>query len=124
MAALMDRARQFSHGLVIQTVWPLEDEFDFDGMMAAKDKHAALFRRSVDVVESLLPAGKRLALSAGPCDVCASCAYLAKEPCRSPDRAMSSLEAYGIDVAALIARAGLSYSNGSRTVSYVGLILY
>jgi len=62
-------------------------------------------------------------LSAGACSVCETCTYPAGKPCRFPNQAISSLEAYGIDVANLIARSGLSYMNGPNTVSYVGLIL-
>ena len=122
--ALIEQARRFRHGLVIQTVWPLEDAFDFDGMMAGKDRHMELFRRAAERVSPLLPAGGRLVLGAGACAVCPACTYPSGQPCRFPDQAMSSLEAYGIDVAALIASAGLSYNNGPDTVSYVGLVLF
>lgn len=123
-AELIERARRFREGLVVQTVWPLEDAFDFDGMMAGKDKHTAVFRDVFERIGPLLPGTEKLALCAGACAVCEPCTYPSGEPCRFPERAMSSLEAYGIDVAALIASAGLSYNNGANTVSYVGLILY
>jgi predicted metal-binding protein len=121
---LIVRARRFREGLVLQTVWPLEDPFDFDGMMQGQEKHTALFREAVTRVKPVLSSGETLALCAGPCTVCESCTYPAGEPCRQPDRAMASLESYGVDVAALISRAGLSYANGPNTVSYVGLILF
>lgn len=123
-AELEARARCFTHGLVIQTVWPIEDAFDFDGMMAGAAQHNALFRRAVARVSPMLDVSEILPLSAGACGVCDPCTYPSGEPCRFPERAMASLEAYGIDVAALIDRAGLCYTNGPDTVSYVGLILY
>jgi len=123
-AALIAQARRFQNGLVIQTVWPLEDMFDFDGMMAGGSKHNALFRKVAERVTPLLSAGETLALSAGACAICETCTYPSGEPCRLPELAMSSLESYGIDVAQLIARSGLSYNNGPNTVSYVGLILF
>jgi len=122
-AALIARARRFRQGLVIQTVWPLEDPFDFDGMMAGGESHNALFRAVVERVAPLLPPGETLALSAGACKVCGACTYPSGAPCRRPAKAMSSLEAYGIDVARLISSSGLSYSNGPNTVSYVGVLL-
>lgn len=122
--ALEARARRFTRGLVIQTVWPIEDMFDFDGMLAGGDQHNALFRQVAERVAPLLSSGETLALSAGACSVCGTCTYPSGEPCRRPDKAMASLESYGIDVAALIGRAGLSYTNGPDTVSYVGMILY
>ena len=123
-AALIAQARRFRQGLVIQTVWPLEDMFDFDGMMAGGQKHNALFRKAVARVTPLLSAAETLSLSAGACSACETCTYPSGEPCRQPERAMASLESYGIDVAALIASSGLSYMNGPNTVSYVGLILF
>ena len=123
-AALIGEARRFRQGLVIQTVWPLEDQFDFDGMMAGGERHNALFRKAVARVTPLLSAGETLALSAGACKVCDACTYPSGEPCRLPEQAMASLESYGIDVAALIASSGLSYMNGPNTVSYVGVILF
>ncbi|MEI7898714.1 MAG: DUF2284 domain-containing protein [bacterium] len=123
-AALIERARRFKHGLVVQTVWPLEDMFDFDGMMAGGAKHNALFRSVSARVAPLLPPGEKLMLSAGACSACETCTYPAGEPCRLPEQAMASLESYGIDVARLIASSGLSYNNGPNTVSYVGLILF
>lgn len=121
---LMRRALRFEHGLVIQTVWPLEDAFDFEGMMAGGEKHNALFRQAVERVAPALSAGETLALSAGACSVCDTCTFPSGEPCRQPDRALASLESYGIDVAQLIKLGGLSYTNGPNTVSYVGLILF
>ena len=124
-AELEARARQFTRGLVIQTVWPLEDEFDFDGMMAGNSKHAALLNKAVARVVPLLPdAATHLAFGAGACSLCETCTFPDGEPCRLPGQAMSAIEAYGIDVAALITSAGLSYNNGPNTVSYVGLILF
>lgn len=123
-AALIERARSFQSGLVIQTVWPLEDMFDFDGMMAGGQKHNALFRCVVARVVPLLPAGEKLTLSAGACSICDSCTYPEGEPCRLPEKAVASLESYGIDVARLIESSGLAYNNGPNTVSYVGLLLF
>ncbi len=123
--ALAARARGFRCGLVLQTVWPIEDAFDFEGMLAAGERHNALFRKAVGQVAPLLAAGgATLALSAGACGVCPSCTYPEGAPCRFPERALASLEAYGIDVARLLEAAGLAYRNGADTVSYVGLLLF
>ncbi len=123
-AALIANARRFRRGLVIQTVWPLEDAFDFDGMMAGGKKHAEVFRRAVERVAPLLSCGATLALGAGACTFCETCSYLSGAPCRAPARAIASLESYCVDVTALVSRAGLAYTNGPDTVSYVGLILF
>ena len=68
--------------------------------------------------ENLLP------LNAGCCSICPTCAYLDDEPCRNPDQAVSSVEAYGINVIALQKSAGLPHYGGKNTVTYVGMILF
>ena len=35
-----------------------------------------------------------------------------------------SLEGFGIDVASLAAKAGLTYNGGENTVTYFGMLLY
>jgi predicted metal-binding protein len=122
-ADLIARAQKFTRGLVLQTVWPLEDVFDFDGMMAGYKNHNALFRKAAARVVPLLASGPTLALSAGACAICETCTFPRGEPCRLPQQALPPLESYCIDVAALIDAAGLAYTNGPNTVSYVGLIL-
>jgi len=49
---------------------------------------------------------------------------LTQEPCRHPDLAVSSVEAYGINVIALQKTANLPHYKGKETVIYVGLILF
>lgn len=122
--ALEARVRQFARGLVIQTVWPIEDKFDFEGMLKGGERHNALFQNIAARLAPLLPEKRILALGAGVCPVCRTCTCLDGQPCRHPDQAMISLEACCVDVAPLLSRAGLSYTNGPDTVSYVGVILY
>ena len=51
-------------------------------------------------------------------------AYQDDEPCRNPDWAVSSVEAYGMNVAALMKTAGMPYNHGKRAIGFVGLILF
>jgi len=64
---------------------------------------------------------KLLALSTGGCLVCDECCYPA--PCVHPDIKMESLSAFGIDVGALCAGAGLPFSFSDDHVTYVALLL-
>jgi len=45
------------------------------------------------------------------------------ERCSYPGKAVASLEAYCIDVNALLTTCGIPYNNGVNTVSYVSLLL-
>lgn len=117
-------ACHYTYGLVMQTVHPLEDSFDFEGMMDGKEAHEKVFRQVYAHLQSLGELGEMLPLNAGACTLCPRCAYLDEQPCRFPEKAMPSLEAYGIDVVDLVAKCGIPYVNGQNTVSYVGLILF
>jgi predicted metal-binding protein len=65
-----------------------------------------------------------LALGAGACGGCKTCAKKKGEPCRHPGRALLSLEACGIDAYQMGRLAGLPLSNGANTVSFLGVLLY
>lgn len=121
---LMDRARQYKKGLLIQTAHQLSSSFDYKGMIAAGKLHEEIFRRILDAVKNKYNLKDILPLNAGCCKICDRCTYLDGEKCRFPDKALSSVEAYGIDVMALEKSAGIPYYNGLNTVSYVGLILF
>lgn len=109
--------------LVYQTVSPLEDSFDFEGMTEARHRHYGVSRALDDALRADAPA-RLLHLGAGGCGVCEVCAKRTNEPCRYPDRALASLEAYGVNVSALAKAAGMRYINGQNTVTYFGAVFF
>ena len=119
---LMKRVRGYERALVFQTVYPLEDSFDIDGMHEASVRH----NRLVQAVQAAVKAGGEdcFVLGAGACGVCNTCTKSEGKPCRSPERAVISLEACGVDVSQLAKLAGLKYINGANTVTYFGVLLY
>lgn len=105
--------------LVYTTKHNLEDSFDFEGMMAAKEEHVnidLLFQNEVTALGGF-------ALGAGGCSKCERCTY-PDSPCRFPDIAKPSVEAHGIDVTKLATTANINYHNGVNTVTYFTLILW
>ncbi|WP_407309474.1 DUF2284 domain-containing protein [Desulfosporosinus sp. SB140] len=121
---LIKRALGFNQGLLFQTVHQLEDSFDWEGMQEGQANHEKIFRRILEHVKSNNIFNEILPLSVGPCMYCQKCAYLIKKKCYFPDKSVSSVEAYGINVTALVKDYGIPYYNGQNTVSYVGLILF
>lgn len=119
---LIAQAKQFRWALVFQTVSDLEDSYDFEGMMAAGGR----MNRLMDAIRQKLDESdirRRLLLGAGGCRICRRCAKASGQPCRYPEQALSSLEAYGINVSVLAPMAGMKYVNGPDTVTFFGAVL-
>jgi len=112
-----EKISAFPSAFVFTTKGNLEDSFDYEGMMKAKDYHDRL---TAELHEKF---GKtNLVFGAGGCRVCDTCAY--PSPCRLPDKVYSSIEAAGINVTGLAQAAGLHYNNGENTITYFSMILY
>ena len=119
--ALMARIRAFPGGVLYQTIGELEDSFDIEGMTEAGRRHAQVSQR----IQRALPEGLRtLHLTCGGCRMCETCAKASGEPCRFPDRALPSVESYGVDVYNTTRATALKYINGPDTVTYFGLLLF
>lgn len=120
---LQGRFLKFQQGVVVQSVHPLEASFDYKGMLKAGDDHEKMFRSILDYIESNQIYEALLPLNVGACRFCKECSYLTGEPCRIPEKAVASLEAYCIDVNALLGQCDIPYNNGPNTVSFVSLFL-
>lgn len=120
---LMAQVKKYDYALVYQTVIDIEDSFDFEGMIEGKKKSYLLDQklRKIFVDKNIY---KVLHLGAGGCGVCETCAKKTGEPCRFPEKAMPSLEAYGVNVSELAKVAGMKYINGRDTVTYFGAVLF
>lgn len=120
--AMIENAKTYKKALVFQTISNIEDSFDIEGMQDAAKRHNAVSQKLAGLVLPLL--GDSLKLGAGACHVCEKCAKADNEPCRHPDKALASLEAYGINVSELAAASKMKYNNGPNTVTYFGGFLY
>jgi predicted metal-binding protein len=121
---LMQRAARYKRGLLFQTVHRVASNFDMKGMLEGAKIHEKVFRALLGNIRGKYPSEDLLPLNAGCCSICEKCAYPDGEPCRHPDQAVSSVEAYGMNVIALEKSAGIPYYNGKNTITYVGLILF
>jgi predicted metal-binding protein len=121
---LIQKAACYRQGMLFQTVHAVASNFDMKGMMAAAKVHEKVFRTLLARIRREFPDEEILPLNAGCCGLCEKCGYLTQEPCRHPDLAVSSVEAYGINVIALQKSAGLPHYIGKESVIYVGLVLF
>jgi predicted metal-binding protein len=119
---LIEKARSYKKALVFQTVTKIKDSFDFDGMKEAAKRHSKVTDEINKAIGEQL--GDYLQLTAGECTVCEVCALAEDKLCRFPDKAISSLEAYCMNVSTLAERCQMKYINGKNTVTYFGAFLF
>jgi predicted metal-binding protein len=119
----MAKVRRFSKGLWYQRYSDLEDSFDFEGMVEAKKEFVKVSQRLNERLGQLFK-GEYLHLGGGGCGLCETCAKATGEPCRFPEKALSSIEAYGVDVYNTTKSTDLKYINGQDTVTYFGMVLF
>ena len=119
---LMAQLALYPHAVLYQSIGTIEDSFDFEGMMEVGHAHCMLSQRIRQALEGKLPG--YLHLTGGGCHLCQRCAKQDGIPCRFPDKALSSLEGYGIDVYRTSKATELKYVNGENTVTYFGIILF
>lgn len=120
IAALSD----YDGGVLIQTVHRITDSFDVEGMSDAAKGHDSVLAKIRLGLKGNSEKRNILLLGAGPCTSCEECACEREEECPFPEKALASVESYGIDVNRSLTNCGLQYNNGANTVSYVGLVLY
>jgi predicted metal-binding protein len=114
------RAAQYSVGVLLQSTGQLEDKFDVETMLDTgklqKERMDALLPQVRALYPNCLPMG------AGGCGQCAQCTY-PDAPCRHPDLAYPSMEAYGLVVSDVCRASGVPYYYGENTITYTGCIL-
>ncbi|MFH1512558.1 MAG: DUF2284 domain-containing protein [Bacillota bacterium] len=118
---LIKRVREFDTAVMYQSVYELDDSFDFEGMQSAGASFNNTARRIQEMAGGMLRR-RWLHLAAGGCRGCEICAKRENMPCRAPEQALASLEAYGVDVYQTAVNAGLAYGNGADTVTYFGML--
>lgn len=110
----------YTHGILVQTCGEIEDGFDFEAIMEIEQEH----KEHLSEMYSALRETEQnvLALGAGCCTQCAKCTY-PDEPCRFPEKQVSSMEAYGMVVLEVCKANGLQYYYGSDKMAYTSCFL-
>ena len=121
LEAAAERAAAYTAGMLVQTVGHLEDDFDLETIEAAGAAHKENFLRLAERLRGRWP--DMLPMGAGGCRVCETCTY-PDAPCRFPDRAIPSMEAYGLWVSKVCEQSNLPYYYGKLTVTYTSCFLF
>lgn len=120
ISTILDKVTTYKYGVLVQTVGSLEDSFDFESMTDTLEKHRSQFEMMITRLRPDHP--DMLPMSAGACTKCESCTYPG-EPCRFPELAYPSMEAYGLWVSQVCTDNNTAYNYGPLTVSYTSCFL-
>ena len=115
-----DRMHSYSKGLLLQTEGKLNKVIDMIGYLETARRHNDLVYSFADKIKEDMP--DCLVLGGGGCRRCTKCAH--PKPCRHPDKAIPSMEGYGLLVSRVCEAAGLPYYYGEKTITYVACVLY
>ena len=114
------RMRQFENGILLQSIGHMTKAIDSRCYRETERRHMKSFYAFAEEIRKVYP--NALCLGAGGCRVCKQCAY--PEACRFPEKAMSSMEGYGLFVTQVCRDAGVPYYYGERTITYTACVLY
>ncbi len=114
------RVRQYTHGILVQTVGNLEDSMDVETMMETETEHKKHFFALEEQLRAKYPA--MLPIGAGCCTRCKECTY-PDNPCRFPNKTFASMESYGMLVTQVCQDNNLTYYYGPCTITYTSCFL-
>ena len=110
----------FSRGILLQTIGTMEKRIDTAAYRLTEQKHLEQFHRLAAAIRSRYP--DALCLGSGGCRICPLCAW--PDPCRFPEKACSSMEAYGLFVTQVCRDNNCDYYHGDRTITYTACVLF
>lgn len=114
------KASRYQRGVLLQTTAELEDDFDIETMQRAEQNQKEAFMVFVERLRGEYP--DCLPMATGGCTICAQCTY-PDAPCRFPDKAIPSMEAYGLLVSKVCEKSDLLYYYGPKTLTYTSCVL-
>lgn len=115
-----NKVRAFSSGIIVQTVGEVEDSLDFEEMVEIEKRHTKLYNEFAGYLQDKYD--DVLCIGNGSCTICKKCTY-PDEPCRFPDRYISSMEAYGMLVSEVCKLNNIKYYYGPNTICFIGCYL-
>ena len=120
LAQCGEKLRRYSHGILLQTVGKTEKIVDTKAYRRTEERHLVLLQSFSEHLRAEYP--EALSLGAGGCRVCKRCVW--PESCRFPEKAQSSMEAYGLFVTQICRDNGAKYHHGEKTVTYTACCLW
>lgn len=114
------KMKRYRRGILLQTVGHMTRAIDSRVIRETEALHHEHFYSFCAAIREQHP--DALCLGAGGCRICKTCAH--PEPCRFPEKACSSMEAYGLFVTQVCRDNGLPYYHGEKTITYTACVLF
>ena len=108
--------------MVIQTIWNIKGYEDTDTIHRAKESHNAAALRLKDAIFENGYFG--FCSSYSGCHLCSPCKRVLNLPCAFPEKRISCLSAYCVDVAKLAERCGMPFAWSSEKLHLFGMIAF
>lgn len=116
------RLMEQDKALVLQSIWEIGSYDNKDGILESKKIHNAKILR---LTEQLRQAGVQgFCLGYGGCPLCDPCKRVTNEPCAHPDKKISCMSAYCIDVAKLADKCGLEFAWVPEKLFLFGMFVF
>lgn len=114
------KMHSYEKGILLQSIGHMIKVIDSRCYRETERRHIQNLYAFAEEIRKVYP--DALCLGAGGCRVCKPCAY--PQSCRFPEKAISSMEGYGLFVTQVCTDAGLPYHYGEKTVAYTACILF
>lgn len=116
------KVRKFDRALVLETVQQVENLMDSGEIKTVRARHNKMSWEFIHKIQS--DQMDEMAVMAGPCAVCKTCAKAEGEPCRFPEQVASCLSAYCIVAEKMANHCGMPYWCGENKVAFFSIYLY
>ena len=116
----IEECHKYNSVFLFTSVAEVFDCLNFEECLEAKRAHEQM---SYEIREEFKERfGDVLALTTG-CKICDECTY-PNEPCRHPDKRLSTIESHGILIMQIANELGICYDCGNNMVTYFSLIFF
>lgn len=115
------RISGYTWGILLQSTGNLEDALDAENIIETERFQNECFTRFCSFLRA--EGISHFPMGSGGCGKCRSCTY-PSQPCRFPEEAVSSMEAYGLLVTDVCKSAGIPYYYGRNTITFSACVLF
>lgn len=118
---IAEKCRDYTSGILVQTIGQREDEYDFEALMDTDAAHNESFMRLTERFNAM--ALDMLPMGAGACRRCETCTF-PDSPCRFPELVFPSMEACGLFVSQVCKDNDIPYYYGKNSMAFVSCYLF